>query len=495
MNTNYPFRRCCLALAIVAVLTGCAGVRPPSAVPAAVSGLAADTRLLATAPTLTGSVTEPAAPNQWWLAIGDAQLDALIVEVELANRDLRSALAAVSEARSLAGEQRWNGIPRGGVSLGASRQRLAGPDVDPFGGDVRGPTRELAQADLSASWELDLFGRIGTRRAIAERGIDLAEADLHAAQALLQAETVAAWAQWRGSAARLRLLEQELIAAERVFALQQRRIDAGLDDPRTIEAPTGWLAGRRAEYAAQQARHAAARNALAVLRGLPPGNDGLPEAPITPLPSVPALETWRGTEGILRRRPDVARADAAYRQAVGASALADRALLPEMRLDFGGGVVQRPGDLDLASAGRWEFAGVVQWNPLDWRRLRAQADASGARADAAYFQLESTLLKAIKDAEDRVAEARAADVTLEQAGAMARSAQRRQEVTRARHRAGLENSIALEEAFLGAGERRRALLDAQVSQFEAHARAHLALATWQPVADNRAATNLRHKAN
>jgi outer membrane protein TolC len=487
MNTPSSIRYAAISLAIAASLVGCSSVRPPSAISHASAAIGAPERLYNERTQEGSEQPRPVAPDDWWRSFRDKQLDTLVDEAEMANRSLSANLAAVQEARALAGERRWDASPRGGVALGASRQRLAGPEVDPFGGDVRGPTRELAQMDLSATWELDLFGRIGTRRAIAERGIDLANADLHASRALVHAETVAAWARWRGSTIQLRLLDEEIATAEHAVSLQQQRINAGIDDPRLIQRPAVWLAERRVERANVRASQAVARSALAVLRGRVPSADHLPE-PVDPdLPAAPLLTAWASIDGILQRRPDVARADALFRQSIGAKAIADRAFLPEIRVDFGGGVVQRPGDLDLASAGRWATAGVVQWNPIDWGRLRAQASASSARSDLAYAALESTMLEAIKDAEDRIEEARAADASVEQALTTAGRARRVQEATRARHEAGLEGRLALAEAKLMAWELDRVLIDAKAASIQAYARAHLALATWQ---DQREETTL-----
>jgi outer membrane protein TolC len=97
------------------------------------------------------------------------------------------------------------------------------------------------------------------------------------------------------------------------------------------------------------------------------------------------------------------------------------------------------------------------------------------------------MLEAIKDAEDRIEEARAADASVEQALTTAGRARRVQEATRARHEAGLEGRLALAEAKLMAWELDRVLIDAKAASIQAYARAHLALATWQ---DQREETTL-----
>jgi outer membrane protein TolC len=421
--------------------------------------------------------------GRWWLSLANDELNALVEEAEARNKGVHANVLAVEQARALFSERRWDAFPRGGVAAGMSRQRLSGPDVDPFGGDVRGPTRELAQADLSATWEIDLFGRNKARRAISEGALDIAGADLLASRALLQAQVVSAWTQWRATSEQMQILGEEIEAAELALSVQQKRVDAGIDDQRSVDGPTALLAERRALRSETEARNAIARSALAVLRGRTPGDDGLLVPDDEPLPIPPSIDSLAGSEGLLIRRPDVVRAKAAYKQSVGAAALASAAFLPELRLDFSGGVLQRPGGLDLSSAGRWAAGGILQWNPLDWARLRAQARAAGAQSEAAFVALEATVLEAVKDAEDRVSDAKASVSMLSQASVTAERTAQSFRVARARHAAGLDGRLALVDAKLAMGETDRALLDAKASSIAAYARAHLALATWQPSHD------------
>lgn len=473
-----------VALAIAGCFVGVSNATEASSLERAAREVGAGQSMLIDSSSRPDQSGDHATDVRWWFVLGDGQLNSLVEEAEAGNRDVRASLLSVKEARALFSERRLDVLPRGNVTAGASRQRLSGPEVDPFDGRVRGPTRELAQADLAATWEIDLFGRNHARREISGGSLDIAGADLRAARALLQAEVVIAWAQWRATSQQIRLLDLEIGAAELARSTQEKRINAGIDDQRAIHIPEAWLAERRALRSDMEARHTSARSALAVLRGHSPEADNLPEPPQAPFAAPPHINALDGSRGLLIRRPDVVRAEAAYRQAQGAAALADKAFLPDFRLDFGGGVLQRPGSLDLSGAGRWAAAGIVQWDLLDWGRMRAQSRAAGAKAEAAFAALEAVILKAVKDAEDRVHEANAARLIISEAVRTSNSARRSLAATRARHSAGLEGRLALVEAELISGERDRALVDATVASVEAYAQAHLALATWQPTGDD-----------
>ena len=92
----------------------------------------------------------------WWQAFGDPMIDALVSETLANNRDLRIASARVDEAAAIVTGTRSQGLPQIGYAASASRQRTSEPGSEPFVGN----TRSSLGGVLSASWEIDLWGRI-----------------------------------------------------------------------------------------------------------------------------------------------------------------------------------------------------------------------------------------------------------------------------------------------------------------------------------------------
>ncbi|KAG1387995.1 hypothetical protein G6F60_013896 [Rhizopus arrhizus] len=131
------------------------------------------------------------------------------------NHDLKSALAAVVEARALAGAARKDYLPSGALQVKAEAMQSAQIEADPYRQDLpRPPSQRLLSAGQMFSWELDLFGRIGTAAAMADRKADAAAADARSAAAVLQAEVAKNYFLLRMDQISLSSLEREVGLSE-----------------------------------------------------------------------------------------------------------------------------------------------------------------------------------------------------------------------------------------------------------------------------------------
>ncbi len=206
------------------------------------------------------------------------------------------------------------------------------------------------------SWEIDLFGRVGTASAVAQRQADAAAATAHSAEALLQAEVVRHYVLLRLYQHDLARLHEESDVLQRRHTLLQARERAGLADRREDLAAQAQREQAQATIAQTQAALHGTRAALAVLAGRAPATaeaDSTWQALLAPqttsgvaLPAVPDTTGVVQPTDLLARRPDVARADAQLRAALGETVLADRAHLPRLSLNLSAGLnvpLRRPG--------------------------------------------------------------------------------------------------------------------------------------------------------
>jgi len=463
-----------------AVLTGCASVSAPPQTPSTPNVTVAS-------PAAAESGLQAGTPaSQWWKAFGDQQLDTLVKEAMASNLDLRAQLAGVKAARALVVERSFDGLPSGGIQAGYGSRKLSGPDLDPSGtSDFRAPIQRLANADFVATWEIDLFGRVGTARGIGERGVDLAVADQHAAMALLQAEVVLRYVSLRAWQQQVLLLGTEEQTATELDRLIGQSIQRGLTDVREAAAASNRLAELRTllVQAKVQARTEVA--ALAVLIGRSPLQidqdvllSGLAQAKAIPV--TPDLRTVIAPAELLRRRPDVQRAEAVLRATLGQKVLADRAFLPSLGLNLSAGLNQSLGRLDFDNAQRFSFGGLLQWNPLDFGRFKARAEAMSAESERAHAQFEQTVLRALEDAEARLRGWQFARLAEYQAQRTERAIAQQHSVTVARVVAGLDGRAADLGSALEASRALRSVQQAAAQHAAAFAQVQLALMAWQP---------------
>ncbi|PTT78213.1 transporter, partial [Pelomonas sp. HMWF004] len=180
MNTALHRRAFALsALVLTLGLGGCAAVAPGPQLPAL------QARHDTTLPAAAGRAASPdTAGRAWWQDLRDPTLDALVAQAQARNLDLQAALATVREARARAGGVQADAGPQGSLAAQAQATRPALTEVDPYRqGQPRPPEQRLVTLGQALSWEIDLFGRVGTAQAVAEREVEAAAADARGAQA------------------------------------------------------------------------------------------------------------------------------------------------------------------------------------------------------------------------------------------------------------------------------------------------------------------------
>lgn len=460
----------------VAMLAGCASVVvPPSQVPSHSPALAAvaDTGLALGTP-----------PREWWRALGDPQLDALVAEATGHNRELRAALAAVDAARSLAEAAARDALPQGRLDAQAQLRRPSTADTDPYRqGLPRPPSSRLVTVGQGLSWEIDLFGRVGTAEAVAGRRADGAAADWHAAMALVQAEVVRHYTGLRHQQQALSLLADEA-AAHAIRAKQLSvRVAAGLADQREVLAVDVELARLRADSVQARAAQHTHLAALALLAGRSPAEgDAWRSVLLAPgsLPSVPDNDAIVQPTDLLARRPDVVRADAQLRVALGETVLAERAHLPRVSLNVAFGLNAPFGRLGDAGALRHAVGPALSWEWLDAGRSDARAAAARAGQEAALQAFEHTVLRALHDSEIALRQWAAASSALADARRAEALARRASAHARSRVDAGLEPPVNAHDAAATHLRAQRAALAVQADALRAFGHAQLALGAWQP---------------
>ena len=110
--------------------------------------------------------------SDWWTLLDDDTLNQLAAQVQVSNQNIAAAVAATAQARALVNERNAALFPS--LTLGGGAQRV--------GGDGRGGSSTNLDAALGASWEPDLWGRMGQLSGSAQASAQASAADLAAAR-------------------------------------------------------------------------------------------------------------------------------------------------------------------------------------------------------------------------------------------------------------------------------------------------------------------------
>jgi len=344
-----------------------------------------------------GARAEP-SDEVWWKSFGDPQIDALVREALANNRDLRIAAARVDEFAAVLAGTRAQGRPQVGYGASASRTRTS-EEILP---DFVDPVSSSFSTILSASWEIDMWGRI-------RRETEAAQANLLASEEGRRGIT-------------LTLISTVIIGYVTLLDLdEQLRVATATVGGRakSVKLFETRLAGRwvsefemsqvRAEYESTVAQLPAIRqaiavqeNALSVLVGRNPG----PIARSAHLEALhsPVVPSDLPSE-LLIRRPDILQAE---QQLIASNALigAARALyFPRISLTgLLGFASPSLGNLFSGPARTWSFTGDVAGPIYTGGGLKAAVDQAKARREQSLANYELVIQNAFRDVEDSLAD-------------------------------------------------------------------------------------------
>ncbi|KVU03035.1 RND transporter [Burkholderia ubonensis] len=330
----------------------------------------------------------------WPASFGDPQLATLVDAALAHNADLHAAAARVDQAQALLGVREAALAPTVGVSPSFSRSRVSGTVDNAL------PKRTMHNwsVPVSASYEIDLWGRLRGDADIGAQNLLQAAADRDAMRVRVATEVASDYLT-------LHYVDEDLAALDRAIGLRRTALDviaarvrAGAASDLDALRAAADLDTARAELADSRRLRENLVDALAVLTGVSPtAFDVGPTAAALRVPNVPpGLPS-----ALLARRPDVF---AAARRADAASlelGVARTAWLPTLTLTAQGGFASRDlGSFLDRNSSLWGLGASVAQTLLDGGKRRAAVDAARAGTDIAAANYRATALDALRDVQD-----------------------------------------------------------------------------------------------
>jgi NodT family efflux transporter outer membrane factor (OMF) lipoprotein len=377
-------------LAASVLLAGCAvGPRfAPPPTPAAAQGRftsAERPELAALAP----------LPAFWWRLYNDPVLDSLVQQALTRNEDLKVAAADLAYAQGLLEEARAGRFPA--TDLTASLPEYGKGQLQTLNSLRPGTT---FVAGLSASYQLDLFGRI-------RRGIEAARANAEATQAAedvvrvtVAARTASAYADICGYGEQLDVARRSVDLVQQAYDLTVAQRDAGALSDFDLARQGVILAQAKAVIAPLEGQRRAALFTLAALIGRTPAQVPAEAAACrTPPRIAQALPVGDGA-ALLKRRADVREAERNVAAATFRIGVAAADLYPTVSI---GGAVENAattlGGLGRSSTVSYSVGPMLSWSFPNILVARARIREAGAQASGALASFDGTVLQALSDAE------------------------------------------------------------------------------------------------
>ncbi|NWF55059.1 MAG: efflux transporter outer membrane subunit [Syntrophaceae bacterium] len=379
-----------MGLAIV-ILSGCASVGPNYVPPKTSASLNWHTQLKGG---LTAQEMNPQTLAAWWTTLDDPALSHLIERAVSGNLDLKKAGARIREARARRGIAKADRFP----TLDATGSAVRSRNSEETG---TGKTGSLYDVGIDAGWELDIFG--GVRRSVEAAGADLGatQEELRDTRVSLLAEVALNYIEVRTYQARLTVAEANLAAQSETYQLTLWRFEAGLSDELAVNQARYNLENTRSQIPTLRTGLEQSMNRIAVLLGEQPGMvhkelEQYKSIPVTPLEVAVGIPA-----DVLRRRPDVRRAErelAAQTARIGV-AMAD--LYPKFKLSGSIGLEAFSfGNLLSWSARTISGGPSVTWQIFDAGAIRQNIEAQSALQEQCLIAYEAAVLGALEEVEN-----------------------------------------------------------------------------------------------
>lgn len=370
--------------------------------------------------------TSGSAPlaNRWWQAFDDPSLDTLVDRALSNNFTLQSAYARVQQARATVSSQRSGLFPqisgsasesvthreqsRSGSSSQLSNLLNSGAASSSgssgnsslnglsFGGSSSNSDwTSSRQLGLSASYEVDLFGRIRNGLKAAELSQKAQQSALQSAAVTLAGNIASQWYAYQELKARSALIKRQIKTNQNVLELTTFSFNNGQAAAADVLRQRQAVQSSQAQLAQTRAQTDVARHALAVLVGVSPSSFSPPTGKLVALPPLPATGV---PATLLMRRPDVRQKYFTLASDNRQVAVALAARYPQLSLSADYSGLAHPS----AMFSDWVLQlGAQLTQPLfDGGKRSAEVTRSRAVVDEDVANYQQALLEALQDVDD-----------------------------------------------------------------------------------------------
>jgi len=445
------------AIGLTLALAGCVssgGLHP--------SGTLTEASSLKSERSLQGIEISPAAwPQQdWWTALGDGQLGALIDEALRDNPGLAAADARAQQAQAAAGVADAARGPT--VNAGASIAGARPPD------GLLGEKGSFAWAKYgyaSFNWGLDLWGGKRAAWEAALGAARAAEIDRQAARIELSTNVARAYTQLGYAYAQQDVANAELERASRARDLTRQRVSAGIDNQLQLKQADTEVATAEQQLAAANRSIDAARSALSVLLGKGPDRGLDIDRPQALKPSA-LMVPGNLSVDLIGHRADLVAARWRVEAASKDIKAAKTEFMPNVSIGAMAGLLNLGGGNLFSLRNRfYELAPSVSLPIFDGGRLRANLAGKDAQYDLAVAQYNQTLVAATNEVADDYNALQSAQQQIDAQQRALDAATQAWQLSEQRYKAGIGNyleALIVRQQLLQAQQRMAALQSQQV---------------------------------
>lgn len=338
-------------------------------------------------------------PNDWWKLYQDAALNDLVQQALAANTDIRIAASRLAKAESNLDYTDASRRPKTSVEASPQYARFSAEELlIPTEGKPL-PNSFVYGLGASISYQVDLFGQI-------TRAVEAASADVGAAQAAqdatritVVAETTKAYLESCAAGHEIEVAKKSLALQSRSTTLTQRLFSAGRGTSIDTTRSSGQEDQIRASLPLLNGQKRLSLYRLAVLTGRPPAEFPKSVANCSHEPELKSPIPIGDGMAMLKRRPDVRRAEFELHAATAEIGVLTADLYPKVTLGASLGSVGLISHLLDADTFKFSLGPLISWQFPDRTRIKLRIRGAEADQQAAYAKFDGVVLNALRETE------------------------------------------------------------------------------------------------
>jgi len=388
------------AVFLLSVLSGCAvgpDYRPPD--------IAVSSGFLGQNGVAQREIRSKTDLQAWWSGFDDPLLTRFITLALEQNLDIAQAAARVAQARASLRLADAALLPSANVSAQGAR---AYQSVETQLGQVLDATPDFDrsgnyyEANVGASWEVDVFGGLRRSREAARAEYQASEAGAVATQLAVAAQTADVYVTMRGLQARIAIAREQADTRRQLLTTVKLQYEKEIAAELQVRQAEGSLAQVEAQIPVLDAGLDAAMNALDVLLGTQPGTHRAELTPVAAIPMAPGISDAGAPADIIRRRPDLIVAERHLAAANARIGVAVSEYYPKFSLAalLGSATALSSHNLFTSGASQHQSVLGLRWRLFDFGRVEAQIAAARGKTAESLAAYRLAVLKATEEVEN-----------------------------------------------------------------------------------------------
>ncbi len=376
--------------------------------------------------------------GKWWEVFNEPELNALEEQVSVSNQSIAAAFANFLSARAVVKQARSQYFPTVTASPSVTRLHQSTLVTQPA---LPPATYTITEYSLpfDASWEADLWGRIGNSVKASSLEAQATIADLENVRLTVQAEVAVDYFQLQALDAQKQLLDASVLTYKESLDLTQAQYQAGLASGQDVEQAVTQLSIASAQASDLGIQRAQLEHAIAALLGKPASSFSIAANPLAAKPAEPPIGV---PSQLLERRPDITAAERRVAEANAQIGVARAAYFPALTLSGSAGYQSTSlGGLISGPNLFWSLGGSLSQTIFDAGKSRAITEQARANYQGTVANYRQTVLTAFQEVEDNLSTLRILSEELKQQNDAVASSERYLTLADARYKSGVDGYL------------------------------------------------------